>query len=471
MEPDPPMFPTRDRLPVRPRLGRAWLCCWLVVVSACGGGAGGGTDAAPASDGGPCTPGCTGDAVRSCVPVETLTPCPLGCDQGAPLCRELVPSNGADRAQLSSVTADLLIPAGTTLLLNSTNGQLTELKPPDEPDVVLRQPGEGVDETGIGFYDLGDGIVVLAVKSFTLEADAALLVGGINASIILSEGDVSIQGQMDASAFTTQRDGKLSTLLPGPGGGRGAIAGDSPAEGCAPGADGKGVDGVGDETGGGGGGLGSNGAPGGVGGDGTEPGAGGDAQAAECPGSDLVPLRGGSGGGAGGFGAVAGDGGGGGGALQISSFTRIQIIGTPGQFIDGILANGGGGGAGDLANGGGGGGAGGGILLEAPELTVKFVILAANGGGGGGSDDGTAAAAGEDGRFDSTQALGGEGALPGGRGAALSGGATIGTAGADGTGGGGGGVGIIRFNVPEAFLEVEAATISPRFERGDPVAR
>jgi hypothetical protein len=421
--------------------------------------------------------------VRTCVPVEISTPCPLGCDVGAPACRELVPSNGADRAQLEGVTADLVIPADPTLVLDTDQGEIFEFA---NPDAVLRPAGEGV-QAGIGFYVINDDISVLAVKSFTIEPDAALIASGFNAIIILSEGDVNIQGQLDASAENFfNRDGNQSTLFGGPGGGDGAEAGGDPAGGCAPGTNGGGVAGMNDRTGGGGGGLGSDGAPGGVGGDGTEPGVGGDAQSGECPGSDLVPLRGGSGGGAGGSDMTAGDGGGGGGAVQISSFTSIQIIGTPGLFVDGILANGGGGGAGDMSTGGGGGGSGGGILLEAPQIAVTGVILSANGGGGGGSDPDTAATVGEDGLFDSAQAAGGAGARPGGRGAGAFSGSTIGSPGADGTGGGGGGVGVIRFNVSsgdcvpkdcpdecplEDCLQVGGATISPAFERGEPASR
>jgi hypothetical protein len=481
MEPDPPMFPIRDRLPVWLRLGRAWLCCWLVAVSACADGSGGGKDAGPGSDGGGCTPGCTGDAVRTCVPVEISTPCPLGCDQGASVCRVLVPSNGADRAQLEGVTADLRIPVGLDLVIDTTTGEIAENAAEDP--AIVREAGEGVDATGIGFYDLGDGIAVLAVRSFTIEADAGLIGFGANALIILSEQDVTIEGQINFSAFSFDGDGKLSTLLPGPGGGIGAIAGQAEAEGCAPGTNGGGVAGTSDRTGGGGGGLGSDGAPGGVGGDGTEPGEGGDAQSADCPGSDLVPLRGGSGGAAGGVGVPAGDGGGGGGAIQVSSFTRIQLFGAPSTVIDGILVNGGGGGAGDSGNGGGGGGSGGSILLEAPQITVKSMILAANGGGGGGSDPGTAAFVGENGRAEDKPAAGGAGAREGGRGASLLSGSGIGGAGADGTGGGGGGVGIIRFNVSSGLCEIdgsfvdclqvdsETISISPAFERGEPESR
>jgi hypothetical protein len=463
MEPDRPMFPMRARIPVSSRLGHVWLCCLLVAATACSGGSGGGAPDAAPPDTPSCVPGCTGDAVRICAPIETSTPCPLGCDEGALVCRELVPSNGADRSQLEGVTADLHIPTGRLYRLDTETGSILDDRMVDA-DIEVRAGGAGV-LNGIGFYTLPDGVAVLAVKSFVMEADTGLLVDGPNALVILSEGDVDLQGQINASAVGN------GSSIGGPGGGAGALPGVSPAEGCAPGGDGSGINGVGDETGGGGGGLGSDGAPGGVGSDGAGPGAGGESSNPECPGSDLVPLRGGSGGGGGSFGVSAGAGGGGGGGIQISSFTRISLLGTPGQFVDGILANGGGGGPGDSTQGAGGGGSGGGILLEAPVMEVTAVILAANGGGGGGADDSTLSSAGEDGRFDSTQAEGGTGQRPGGRGGALNGGATIGTGGADGTGGGGGGVGIIRFNVPMAELKIAGATISPAFQRGDPVSQ
>jgi hypothetical protein len=450
------------------RLGAAWLFCGLVIaVSACAGGAGDSrADAAPA-DADVCVPGCNGDGIRSCIPVDVVTPCALGCEPGASACREIVPSNGAERSQLENVTAELRVPTGTIMHIDTTDGTITDLT----NDTIVRPPGEGV-ENGIGFYPFENGISVFAVESLAIERDSALLAEGNNALLLLSDDDATIEGLLNVSACCEGddlTDKVTADRLAGPGGGNGAVAGMVAARGCAPGADGNGVEvDLGDETGGGGGGLGSDGAPGGVGGDGTAPGAGGDASSAGCPGASLVPLRGGSGGGAGGIGAGAGRGGGGGGAVQITSFTRINVLGSPGQFIQGIGANGGGGGPGVDTTGGGGGGSGGAILLEAPEIVVEYVVFAANGGGGGGSGDTVEARAGQMGRFDSTQAAGGLGPRAGGRGGASNGGATIGGGGADGTGGGGGGVGIIRFNVPEANLEVNASTISPTFTRGDP---
>lgn len=445
----------------------AWCCCWLAGATiACAGGAGDSApDAAPGIDAEVCVPGCNsaGDGVRTCAPIEFVTPCALGCTPGAAACRDLVPSNGAARAQLADVSAELRIPAGRVAGMDTDTGEIVDLG----DSAVLRGPGEGVVD-GMGFYVLESGISVLAVQSLTIERDAFLNAVGDNAIILLSAEEVTIEGAIDLSAFCGQG---LPAACAGPGGGDGALPGTSPARGCAPGGDGNGAEGEGNETGAGGGGLGGDGAPGGVGGDGTAPGAGGSVRDA-CPGPSLVPLAGGSGGGGGGEGdidALGGIGGGGGGAVQITSFTRIAVLGTPGQFIKGILSNGGGGTAGIAGAGGGGGGAGGGILLEAPEIDIKFVVLTANGGGGGGGGVAGEATDGEDGLFDSTRAAGGNGAHRGGFGGSLEGSPTIGQGGGDATGGGGGGVGIIRFNVPESGLVIEGSTISPAHTRGDPI--
>jgi hypothetical protein len=399
-----------------------------------------------------------------------VTPCALGCDPGASECREIVPSNGATRDQLVGVTAELRAPVNSTLLIDTDTGEIRNL----DDGFEVRAAGEGVED-GIFFQKFDNGISVFGVDSLTVERDGAIIGDGQNALLLLSDGNVTIEGLVSMSACCQEdelADKVDADRFPGPGGSAGAVPGVSPAGGCAPGEDGNAPAAGGeDETGGGGGGLGSDGAPGGLGSLGTAPGAGGDVSNAECPGPALVPLRGGSGGGGGGLGATAGEGGAGGGAIQITSYTRITVIGFPGQFVQGILANGGGGGPGFDTNGGGGGGSGGAILLEAPEVVVEYVVLAANGGGGGGGGDVTEARAGQLGRFDSTQAAGGLGPRAGGRGGALNGGATIGTGGADGTGGGGGGVGIIRFNVPEDKLQVRSSTISPTFTRGDPQSR
>jgi hypothetical protein len=470
MEPDTSMSSIRDRPPVSLRLGAAWLFFGFAgAVSACAGGSGDSRGDAGTSDAGMCVPGCTdGSGIRACVPVETVAPCALGCDPGAPVCREIVPSNGATRDQLANVTAELRVRTSDTLVLDTDTGAIVNA----DDGFMVRAAGDGVLD-GIGFQKLDNGISVLSVDSLNIERDGTIIGDGSSALLVLSNGDVSIEGLIIMSACCQDADLAQKVQAdddPGPGGSLGAEPG-LVAEGCAPGGNGQGPEEGGDETGGGGGGLGADGAPGGLGSLGTAPGAGGESSSAECPGPALVPLRGGSGGGAGGVGAGGGAGGAGGGALQITSFTRIALVGFPGQFVQGILANGGGGGPGLNTNGGGGGGSGGALLLEAPEIVVEYVVLAANGGGGGGSGDATEARAGQLGRFDSSQAAGGLGSRAGGRGGALNGGATIGAGGADGTGGGGGGVGIIRFNVPMDKLEVRSSTISPTFTRGDPQSR
>jgi hypothetical protein len=397
-----------------------------------------------------------------------VEPCALGCNIGASECREIVPSNGATREQLEGVTAELRAPTSGTLVIDTESGEI--INAGDRS--VVRAAGEGVND-GIFFDNLDNGIAVFGVDTLSIDRDGALVADGLNALLVLSRGDVKIEGRIIMSACCQVDD--LSVKVdpddsPGPGGSFGAVAGMFPAEGCAPGKDGTSPAAGGDETGGGGGGLGSDGAPGGIGSLGTEPGAGGDVPNDTCPGPSLVPLKGGSGGGAG-AGASGGAGGAGGGAIQITSFTRIIMSGLPTSFVQGILASGGGGGPGDDTSGGGGGGSGGAILLEAPSLEIGYMVLTANGGGGGGSGDATEARAGQLGRSDGVQAAGGLGARAGGRGGALNGGSTIGAGGEDGTGGGGGGVGIIRFNVPSANLKVENSNISPAHTRGDPQTR
>ncbi|WP_428267598.1 hypothetical protein [Haliangium sp.] len=431
------------------------------------------------ADAGPvCVPGCADGVLRTCAP-ETEVPCDLGCNAGGFACRTLVPSNGAVAAQLDGVTASIQVPADGLVLISSDTGLIL-----DGDTNEVRPAGEGV-LGGIGFYDGGQGTAVVAVDELIIGRNGFLSAVGSNALIILSAGDVIIEGLVDVSAVACLDDvNQELSRCGGVGGGDGALVSTEDAGGCAAGGNGNGAADPtpGDETGGGGGGLGGNGAPGGTAGDSTAPGAGGDVTAA-CPGSDLRPLRGGSGGGAGGIsnaeGEGGGAGGGGGGALQITSLSRIAVVGSPGQFVQGILASGGGGGAGVFTTGGGGGGSGGGILLEAPAIEITSVVIAANGGGGGGADgpDGdnngepdVVGTAGEAGRFDSTQASGGNGIHSGGLGGALAGEATPGAGGGDATGGGGGGAGIIRFNVPAAGLRIEGSTISPAHTRVDPGA-
>lgn len=408
-------------------------------------------DAAAPIDAEVCVTECvTNDTYRDCDAGGTIVDCPLGCGGGTPHCFELDPSNGADIDDLDGVTAGLEIAGDEIATINSDSGQI------DIDLVPERIAGTGVI-SGIGFYVLSNSVSVVAVDFVNMESESYLRVSGTRSLIILSRGDMDIAGFIDIAGgciFTEDVD------CAGPGGGAGANGG-IPATGC--GAGGNGDGGMGPEAGGGGGAMGENGARGGDGNGGNPGGTAGSA--AGCPGASLEPLVGGSGGGTGGAGA-GGRGGGGGGALQLSSYTSIDIIGTV-QEQAAIWAGGAGGGGAFSTNGGGGGGAGGAILLEAPEVTISNALIGANGGGGGGGVDGEN---GGPGGLSADRALGGAGAgaSDGGLGGADNGAPTTGEEDIDGAGGGGGGRGRVRFNVPQAGLMTGGSTISPDPSQADP---
>jgi hypothetical protein len=391
----------------------------------------------------------------------------------------VVPSSGARADHLDGVTAGLTVPATRILNLDTDTGAMVLFDAPaaiagasaDPGDLgqrwrmavlpagetVLRRAGEGVVD-GIGFHIVDDQVAVLAVTSLTIEPDAALFPIGTRALVVLSEGEVSIQGVFDVSAPC---DG-TTRICGGPGGGDGAETQGDLATGCAPGRNGNGSF-SGGRTGGGGGGFSTDGAAGGTAGGGTVPGgAGGSLELGDCPGSSLEPLIGGGGGGAGAYLAEGGSGGGGGGALQITSFTSITINPPASSFFLGIFANGAGGdGASD--GGGGGGGAGGAILLEAPAITVDGGYIVANGGAGGaGGMAGSVNNPGENGQFNGEVALGGTGQFPGGNGGTGDDAPQLGLGGGDSTGGGGGSAGIIHLHVPPDKLVIDGARFSPQ---------
>lgn len=409
-----------------------------------------------------CTPGCAGDALQVCEPAPALEACALGCTPGALTCRTLVPSNGARvDLHLQSATAALAIAAGLGATLDTDDGRLVI------GEIEHRAGGEGV-VSGIGFYRLSDQVAVLGVDSMSVGFGATLRLRGARALIILSAGDVAIEGVVDLSAGCEAG----SVTCGGPGGGDGSADDRVAASGCSPGGNGDGAFGLKPETGGGGGSFGTAGAPGGAG-DGSNPGGVGGALPGTCTGPELEPLLGGSGGGAGGFDECGGDGGGGGGALQITSLATITIKGNAAaELMVGIRASGAGGRGGENSDGGGGGGSGGGILLEALRIELDRAVLAANGGAGGGGGNAPETNRGEDGPFGNAQAQGGSGGRGGGVGASVLGAASAGVGGGDDTGGGGGGTGIVRLNVPiSGLITGPEVIISPDPTRSDPGSR
>jgi hypothetical protein len=399
-----------------------------------------------------------------------------------------VPSSGASLDDLAGVTAGLVLEPDAVLVLDTDTGEIIDYTDATEVtasmdvralrgrvagwqasllpagEVTVRASGQGVD-AGIGFYLVDDEVSVLAVKELKVGPDALLLLVGNRGVVLLSAGDVTIQGIVDASAPC---DGE-TRACGGPGGGNGAEEQQDEATGCAPGKNGEGSIASAARTGGGGGGFATDGATGGTAGSGTAlGGAGGSLELGSCPGESLQPLRGGGGGGAGSFDDSGGSGGGGGGAVQITSLTRIVLDAPASSLFLGIFANGAGG-AGATDGGGGGGGAGGAILLEAPEITADAVYVVANGGaGGGGGIAGTENVNGADGTRDGDVAAGGDGDFDGGDGGTGMSSPGNGEGGGLNTGGGGGSVGIIRVHVTPGQFSRASAVFSPEPQVSEP---
>lgn len=397
-----------------------------------------------------------------------------------------VPSSGASLDDLAGVTGGLVLEPDSVMVLDTDTGEIIDytdataatvamgvralrgrvagwqagLLPAGE--VTVREAGEGLN-AGMGFRLLGDEVSVLAVTELKIGPDAWLLLGGNRSVVLLSAGDVNIQGIVDASAPCDD----VTLSCGGPGAGNGAVEQQDEATGCAPGQNGEGSIASASRTGGGGGGFATDGAAGGTGGSAVG-GTGGSLELGSCPGVLLQPLHGGGGGGAGSFDDSGGSGGGGGGAVQITSLTRIVLDAPASSLFLGIFANGaGGGGARD--GGGGGGGAGGAILLEAPEVTADAVYVVANGGGGGGGGlAGTEPLDGEDGARNGDVAAGGDGDFNGGNGGTGMSSPGVGEGGGLNTGGGGGSVGIIRVHVAPGRFSRASAVFSPEPQVGEP---
>ncbi len=302
-------------------------------------------------------------------------------------------------------------------------------------NTALAGPEDDCFESPIAPVMQADGtwVNLVVVQSLTVAAGVVVRVSGPVPLIVVSLGDVTLSGAVDAHS---------ASLAPGPGGAPPA-ASNTIGSGAGGGSAGSGSAEIG----------GSGGSFCGLGG------YGGGSTAAATPAvpygnSDIRPLAGGSAGGGGAVGSGAG-----GGAIQIVAGGTLTL--PTGSAIN---AGGEGGPIGGLASdqNAGGGGSGGAILLEATTAAIAGT-LAANGGGGGGD---YAAPAGADATADATPAAGGAGGADvaaGGNGSAGS--TPSGSVGMAGTpnlnsGGGGGGAGRIRINTSNGAVAI-TGVLSP----------
>jgi hypothetical protein len=399
-----------------------------------------------------CDPGsqwCEGADLMTCNTEGTGTTsqtCPLGCGSaGGAHCLSLVPSNMSDGSLLCvDGTTDLsFVDRAPYVRLDTDTGAIDTFDEDGNPAGTVRRPGEGLVD-GINFIvsrqEGGPMLGVFSVQSMRVPAGTVAFGFGANALVILSCGDVEVEGRLSVDAFTVGT-GPTTAILSGPGGYAATMG---------PGGGGDGTQGPSLESGGGGG-AGFGGAGG------TGSGAAGTVMLGGSAGStygftELVPLQGGSSGGMGSDNDVVpfGLGGPAGGALQISGSGAIRIAAA------GIVsALGFGGFGGEPGGAGGGGGSGGGILLEAGSVVIESGgIVAANGGGGGAGSVYSMGpgADGEPGQAGAAAAAGGISTDPtaacsgaDGNSALSMDGVTLSCAARNG-GGGGGGAGRIRLN-------------------------
>lgn len=411
-----------------------------------------------------CTPGqksCSGGMLSTCnfdgTTIDTTT-CTLGCNAANSDCAALQPTAPAVASDfVYGGLSELVIAATQTLLVFDTDtGEIR-----DGSDAVVRMPNAAPAtrfvEDGIGFHRVS-GVGIWTFSKLTVPSTTTIVFKNPNAASILSAGDLTIAGTIDARGYADPTKalmtGAASTLCMGPVAGPGGTAGGVTT---APPA-GEGGTASDTTAGGGGGGCGASGGSGGN----HSAGSGGTSGTVAGM-ATISPLAGGLGGGSSG-----GIGGGGGGAVQLAAEGTLTL--------SGIINTGGcGGGPGDATHGGGGGGSGGAILVEAPTVHVTASgVLAANGGGGGGGGDVTTGnmpiTAGEAGRPNATRASGGSGGtngFAGGNGGYLV--TPTGRPGTDGTGagGGGGGVGRVRLNSRTGTATLDTSSIvSPAATQG-----
>jgi hypothetical protein len=308
---------------------------------------------------------------------------------------------------------------------------------------TLTGPGtEGLEIDVLEHDPPGSEIAILHVGDLTVGSGATVRVVGSRPFVVISSGDIRIEGDIDAGARGE---------TPGAGGAE-------PGQGPGAGMPGSHTD-DGRDSGGGGAGHGTDGARGS---DGCQSNGGGsDCAALDRPlggpggalygDAQVTTLTGGSGGGTGGSGSVdsspgcaPGPGGAGGGGVQLYAIGTITVASG-----GGIRAGGGGGTGGEGANcaaaAAGGGGSGGVIYLQADRIDLAGTLAANGGGGGAGAGVGSNGDGGSDGALGATPAAGAdefdEDASAGGAGGAGATGPVPGEDDDENGGGGGGAVG------------------------------
>ena len=344
-----------------------------------------------------------------------------------------VPSHVGDRVPFDAGSASIVV--GSTgfadWVIDTDDGTITGWdggEPLAGTSSEIRSVGLGEHASGITFQIIpgndGTTLAVLAVERLEIPNGTSIVATGNHALIVLSNSEIHVDGLLTVGANRLP-----GQLYPGPGGFPGGSDMGSPGDGPGGGAGVPALD-----MGGAGGGHGEAGALG-----------GGNGSAAGTINGDtnISVLRGGSGGGAGVGDFGAGDGGNGGGAILLAAREQVTI-GLNGR-VDAAGGSGRGAGpsaCGHCSGGGGGGGAGGAIMLEAPSVIIDGFLSANGGGGGRGFTGDIGPIHGENGRIDSTPALGSDsvaGGGGGGHGSNATGVPEMGSV--AGTGGGGGGAG------------------------------
>lgn len=326
-----------------------------------------------------------------------------------------------DRCDPSDPITDLILNISGNYIFDGDNNTLTD---PDNnviPLVIDVVPQ--VD---------GDDLLIVTVTDLVVVGGARLRLLGARPIVIISTGDMSIAGRVQATRLG---------LLPG--------AGANIDTNCGTGAGTDGAlqtDSNTNDAGSGGGGAGF-GTAGGFGARIVNSNGDNSPGGAEAVLQTLEPLRGGCPGGTGGN-TGGGAGGFGGGALHLAAAGTLTITGA-------ISASGSGGsGVEGVRSGGGGAGSGGAVLIQAGTLVNNGIITTNGGAGGEGSAGATNTDSGDNGSITSDNAAnGGSGFSNGGNGgdgATVNDGAGDGTEGnqsnsfARGSGGGGGGLGVVR---------------------------